>query len=98
MLAVAVVFAVGSAFTTAKADAPKENNGAFADYTFVHVAHTTTNNRTDYIYRASPSNCGTSTTNICKSVWSQSSTPADGANPAADAVQGTIQNGNYLGS
>lgn len=78
-----------SAFATVK-------HGRLTDYTFVHVAHTTSNDRADYIYRGTPAGCSSSSNN-CKSVWSQADAPAEGDNPEPDAVQGAITNGNYLG-
>lgn len=77
-----------SAFTTAKrADT----------YSFVHVANTTSNLRTDYIFRANQAGCNEGSA-ICKADWTQASAPAEGSNPALTAVQGDIENGDYQGN
>ncbi len=74
----------------------KTTNSGFASYTFVHPAHSSSNLRTDYIFRADPDDC-TQSVNNCKAVWSQSTAPAEGDNPATTAVEGTITPGNYQG-
>lgn len=80
-----------SAFTNAHTNKSK---AGFSSYLFVHSAHSTSNLRTDYVYTSNPNDCTASTDN-CKSLWSQSSAPAEGANPATNAIQGTITQGDY---
>jgi hypothetical protein len=80
-----------SAFTNSKA-----TKAGFGSYTFVHPVHSSSNLRTDYIFRADPDDC-TQSVNNCKAVWTQSTAPAEGANPASNAVEGTITPGNYQG-
>lgn len=72
-----------SAFTNSKA-----TKAGFGSYTFVHPVHSASNLRTDYIFRADPDDC-TQSVNNCKAVWTQSTAPAEGDNPASNAVEGT---------
>jgi hypothetical protein len=86
-----IVLAISaSAFTNAK------SHGKATSYTFVHLAKSTSNLRTDYIFRTSPAGCASSTNN-CKSIWTQDVAPNVGDNPDPSAVQGAITQGNYLG-
>ena len=92
----AIVLAIGfSAFTTKKTHEPKLR---FGDYVFVHLAHSTSDTRTDYVFRATPAGCEESG-NICKSIWTQSTPPTtEGENPLSTAVQGTKTFGDYSGN
>jgi hypothetical protein len=76
-----------SSFTNAKRN---------TTYTFAHIAHSTSNLKSDYKFRSDLAGCDEST-NICTSDWSQSVAPTEGSSPAANAVQVDINDGNYQG-
>jgi len=78
-----------SAFTNAKS-----HKLGLTDYTFTHPAHSTSNLPSDYVYHANPAGCNESS-DICKSVWSQSTAPAEGSAPASGATQISVENGDY---
>jgi hypothetical protein len=80
-----------SAFTNAKS-----NKARFGSYTFVHITHSASNLRTDYIFRGTPDDCVASANN-CKAVWTQTAVPSEGDNPATNAVESSITPGDYQG-
>jgi len=82
------VLAIGfSAFTNAKS-----HRGGLTNYTFAHPAHDSGNSASDYVYHAVLAGCSPSS-DICTSVWAESSTPAEGSNPTGTQV--SIDNGDY---
>ena len=88
------VLSIGfSAFTNAHKKLPPQT------FTFVHLTHDGSNNRTDYVYRANLGNC-LSSSNNCTSLWTENitGTPAEGANPIPSATQGAITLGDYQGN
>ncbi|MBB6131717.1 hypothetical protein [Mucilaginibacter lappiensis] len=88
---IAGALAIGfSAFTN-----PSSNN-RLTTYTFAHPAKSTSNNRTDFVYRSNLAGCSSSA-NICTGDWSQTAAPAEGANPAINATPVTVNSGNYTG-
>lgn len=76
-----------SSFTKAKRD---------TTYTFAHIAHSTSNLKTDYVFRSDLAGCNESS-NICTADWSQSTVPAEGSHPASDAVEVDRSSGDYQG-
>jgi len=86
MLAAAVVFAVGSAFTTAKADAPKVDKNGYANYVFVRVSGpANSTNAADYRYFTGNITC-VSSSETCKANWSQTTAPAANSQPTGSFV------------
>jgi hypothetical protein len=70
------------------------SKSASTTYTFVHPVHGTSNTKADYEYTSDPQGC-TNSTNICSATWNQSEVPTEGSNPASDAVEVAITDGNY---
>ncbi|NHA03278.1 hypothetical protein G7092_05715 [Mucilaginibacter sp. HC2] len=67
-------------------------------FEFVHLAHSTSNLRTDYVYRSAPAGCDNSLNN-CSSLWNENitGTPSEGDNPIPSATQVQITPGDYKG-
>lgn len=82
-----------SSFTAQKSHVKKDDDS----YSFVHVAHSTTNGRLDYKFRGTQAGCVESSNN-CTSDWTQSSAPSEGDSPILGATQDDIQEGDYQGN